>query len=65
MAPANAAAAEPVLAIGEIQGPVTDADDGATHRSPLDFPGDGPRGASDHDPLVATYGFSPGGGPTR
>ncbi|MGI9095478.1 MAG: lamin tail domain-containing protein, partial [Thermoleophilaceae bacterium] len=35
MAPANAAAAEPVLPIGQIQGPVTDADDGATHRSPF------------------------------
>ncbi|MDQ3319903.1 MAG: endonuclease, partial [Actinomycetota bacterium] len=32
---------------------------------PKDFPGDGPRGASDHDPLVATSGFLPGGGPTR
>jgi uncharacterized protein len=32
--PATAAAQEPVLTIGAIQGEVTDADDGATHRSP-------------------------------
>ncbi len=32
---------------------------------PKDQAGDGPRGASDHDPVVARYGFSPGRGRGR
>ena len=29
---------------------------------PKELEGDGPRGASDHDPIVARYEFSPGEG---